>query len=59
MHSCSTTEFRKFLTENTTIIEKEIGKQRLEILESLNIRNKRPKLNKINFETRANIFKCL
>ena len=59
MHSCPTSEFRKFLTDNTTILEQQNSKQRVEILEDLHIRNKNPKLNKINFESSANVSKCL
>ena len=58
-HSCSTSEFQKILTENTTILEQQNSKQRLQILEGLHIRNKRPNLKKINFETHANILECL
>ena len=46
-------------TENTTILEHENNKQKLEILKALHIRNIQPKLNRINFETSANVLKCL
>ena len=46
------------LTENTTILEQQ-NKQNLQILEALRIRNIQPKLNRINFETSANVLKCL
>ena len=53
-------EFRKILVENTTIITYEINKLRLQILEALHIKTKKKnKINKINFENRGNILKCL
>ena len=58
-HSCPTIELRKILTENTTILEQQNNKQKLQILEALNIRNIQSKLNRINFETSANVLKCL
>ena len=58
-HSCPTTELRKNLTKDTTILEHQNNKQKLQILEALHIRNIQPKLNRINFETSANVFKCL
>ena len=58
-YSCPTSEFRKILTDNTTILEQQNNKQRLHILEALYIRNKNPSLNKINFEFSTNILKCL
>ena len=58
-HSCPTTELRKILTENTTILEHQNNKQKLQILETLHIRNIQPKLNRINFQTNANVLKCL
>ena len=48
-HSCPTTELRKIITENTTILEHQNNKQKLQILEALHIRNMQPKLNRINF----------
>ena len=57
-HSCPTTELWKILTENTTILEQQNTKK-LQILGSLHIRNIQPKLNRINFETSANVLKCL
>ena len=53
-----TTELRNILTENTTIMEQQNNKQKLQILEARHIRNIEPKLNRINFETSANVFKC-
>ena len=35
------------------------NKQKLQILKALHIRNIQPKLNRINFETSANVLKCL
>ena len=58
-HSCPTTEIRKILTENTTILEHRNNKQKLQILEALYIRNMQPKINRINFQTSANVLKCL
>ncbi len=42
-----------------TILEHQNNKQKLQILEALHIRNIQPKLNRINFETSANVLKCL
>ena len=58
-HSCPTTELRKILTDNTTLLEHQNNKQKLQILEALHIRNRQPTLNKINFKTSANVLKCL
>ena len=58
-HSWPTTELRKILTDNTTILEHQNNKQKLQILESLQIRNIQPKLNCIKFQTSSNILKCL
>ena len=58
-HSCPTTELQKILTENTTILEQQNNKQKLEILKALHIRNIQPKLNRIKFETSANVLKWL
>ena len=41
------------------MLEQQNSKQRLEILETLHIRKKCPQLNKVNFESSTNIFKCL
>ena len=38
-HSCPTTKLRKILTENTTILEHQNNKQKVQILEALHIRN--------------------
>ena len=38
-HSCPTTQLRKILTDNTTILEHQNNKQKLQILEALYIRN--------------------
>ena len=48
-HSCPTTESWKILTDNTTILEHQNNKQKLQILEALHIRNMQPTLNRINF----------
>ena len=58
-HSCPIIEVRKILTENITILEHQNNKQKLQILKALHIRNMQPKLNRINFQTRANVLKCL
>ena len=58
-HSCPTTQLRKILTDNTTILEHQNNKQKLQILEALYIRNLQPALNRINFQTSANVLKCL
>ena len=58
-HSCPTRKLRKILIENTTLLEQQNNKQKLQILEALHIRNIQPKLNRINFETCANALECL
>ena len=60
-HSGPTKEIRKILTENTTILEHQNNnnKKKLQILEALYIRNMQPKINRINFQTSANVLKCL
>ena len=40
-------------------IEHQNNKQKLQILEALHIRNLQPTLNRINFQTSANVLKCL
>ena len=45
--------------DETTILEHQKSKQRLQILETQHIRNKSFNLNKINFEISANVLKCL
>ena len=54
----ATTETQKILTENT-ISEQQNNKQKLQVLEALYIRNIQPELNRINFETSANVLKSL
>ena len=58
-HSCPTTQLRKILTDNTTILEHQNNKQKIQIREALHIRNMQPTLNRINFQTSANILKSL
>ena len=53
---CPITQLRKILTDNTTILEHENNKQKLQILEALHIRNMQPTLNRIDFQTSANVF---
>ena len=43
-HSIPKSKFRKILVENTTIIAHEIDKLRLQILEALHIKTKKPKI---------------
>ena len=43
----------------TTILKQRNNIKKLQILEALHIRNIQPKLNRINFETSANVLKCL
>ena len=57
-NSCPTTQLWKILTDNTTISEHQNNKQKLQILEALHIRNMQPTLNRINFQTSANLLKC-
>ena len=47
-HLCPTTQLRKILTDNTTILEHQNNKQKLQILEALHIRNMQPTLHRIN-----------
>ena len=42
-------------TENATMLEQQSNKQKLQILEVLHIRNIQLKLNRINFESSANV----
>ena len=58
-HSCPTTELRKILTDNTTILEHQNNKQKLQILQALHIRNMQPIFNRIIFQTSANVLKFL
>ena len=58
-HSCPTTQLRKILTDNTTILEHQNNKQNLQVLEALHIRNMQSTLHRINFQTSANVLKCL
>ena len=57
--TCPTTQLQKNLTDNTSILEYQNNKQKLQILEALHIRNMQPTLNRINFQTSANVLKCL
>ena len=58
-HSCAITVLRKILADSATKLEHQNNKQKLQIHEALHIRNIQPKLNRINFETSANVLKCL
>ena len=53
-YSCPTTQLRKILTDNA-ILEHQNNKQKLQILEALYIRNLQSALNRINFQTSANV----
>ena len=46
-HSCPTTELQKILIENTTILEQQNKKQKLQIFEALHIRNTNPNLTEL------------
>ena len=48
-----------YKSDNTTILEHQNNKQKLQILQALHIRNLQPTLNRINFRTSANVLKCL
>ena len=48
--------FGKFILKTTVLEQQNTPPQ---ILEALHIRNKHPKLNRINFESNANVLKCL
>ena len=52
-------QLRKILPDNTTILELQNNKQKPQILEALYIRNLQPAVNRINFETSANVLKSL
>ena len=56
-HSIPKSKFRKILVENTSIIAHEINKQRPQILETLHIKTKNPKINRITFENSDNVLK--
>ena len=51
--------YGKILTDNTTILEQQNNKQKLQILEALHIKNIQSTLKRINFQTSANVLKCL
>ena len=57
-HSIPKSKFQKILAENTTIIAYEINELRLQILEAQNIKTKKNKINRINYEN-SNVLKCL
>ena len=57
-HSIPKSKFRKNLVENTSIIAHEIDKLRLQIIEALHIKRKKPKINRINLENSDNVLKC-
>ena len=57
-HSHSTTKYRNIPTENTSLLH--LGKKKkLEILEELFIKIKKPFLNKINVEYNSHVLKYL
>ena len=45
--------------KNTTIIESQNNKEKSQALKAIHIRNKLPKLNRINFESTTNVLKSL
>ena len=49
----------EFFSENATVLEQQNNKKKLQNLEARHITNIQPKLKRINFETSANILKCL
>ena len=49
-------KYGKFLPKHNIRISKS---QKLQILEALHIRNKRPKPNRTNFQTSGNLLECL
>ena len=49
---CKKWDLEKFFTENTTILEQQNNKQKVE---ALHIRMKQPKLNRINFQFSTNL----
>ena len=50
---------KKYYRKHNIILELQNNKQKPQILEVLQIRNIQPKLIRINFETSANVLKCL
>ena len=48
-----------YKSDVTFVFALQNNKQKLQILEALHIRNMQPTLNRINFQTSANVFKCL
>ena len=57
-HSIPKSKFLKILVEKTSIVAHEINKLRLQILEPLH-KNKKPGINRINYENSNNVLKCL
>ena len=49
-YSLPKSNFWKILVENSTIIEHRINKLKLQILEDLHIKTKKPRINAINFD---------
>ena len=57
---CPTTEIRKILTGNKTILEEQNSKKKKrQILQALHMSYIQHKLNIINFSTSVNVPKCL
>ena len=48
----------QYIYNNTKILEHQNDKQKLQILEALHIRNMQLTLNRINFQTSANVLIC-
>ena len=53
------TTTKQYNYDNTTILDHQNNKQKFQILKTLYIRHLQPALNRINFQTSANVLKCL
>ena len=58
-HKVKPSEMRKILVDNTKIIDRNNKKKKLIILEALHIKKRTPSINRINFQTGANVLSCL
>ena len=58
-HSLLKLRVQELLLEGFFLLEHQNNKQKLQILEALYIRNLQPALNRINFQTSANVLKFL
>ena len=59
IHNCPSSNIRKILIDNTTILATNNNKIKLQILEALFIKNQHPSINRIGFESGQNILTCL